>query len=67
MEIPLFRREKSGAKASLRLDETSSIIGVLKGFINILRVYTEPEYRDRVKDAAEKLLGNTPLSLRISY
>jgi len=67
MEIPLFRREKSGAKTSLRLDEASSIIGVLKGFINILRVYTEPEYRDRVKDAAEKLLGNTPLSLRISY
>ena len=67
MEIPIFHRERDGKKVPLRLDEVSTIFDVLKGFINILRVYTEPKYRRRVGEAAEKLLGSTPSSIKISY
>ena len=40
---------------------------VLKGFINILRVYTEERYLDKVSAAATKVIGGTPSSAKISF
>jgi len=67
MEIPVFYKTREGEKIPQRLSDISGIFEVLKGFINILRVYTEDEFRERVGKAAAKLLGGVPYSAKISY
>ncbi|RJS68487.1 HD domain-containing protein, partial [Candidatus Bathyarchaeota archaeon] len=52
MEIPVFYKTKEGEKIPRRLSEISKIFDVLKGFMNILRVYTDEENRERVSVAA---------------
>jgi len=49
------------------LSEISGVFDVLKGFINILRVYTEEGHREKVGEAAAKLLGGLPSSAKISF
>lgn len=60
MEIPVFRRRQSGEKTLQRLSDISKIFETLKGFINILRVYTEEEHREQVEVATTKILGRIP-------
>lgn len=67
MEIPVFDKTQQGIKTLRRLSEISKIFDVLKGFVNILRVYTEEEKREEVSRAASKVLGEIPSSARISY
>ncbi len=67
MEIPVFNRTRDGRKARCRLSEVSGIFDVLKGFMNILRVYTEEEYLGKVQEASERLFGGLPFTMRISY
>jgi len=67
MEIPVFRRTKDGGKVPQRLSDLSSIFGVLRGFMNILRVYTDEKNREKVGEAASKLLGGIPSSAKISF
>ncbi len=67
MEIPVFQRTQEGEKVPQRLSEISKIFETLKGFINIMRVYTYEENRERVSAAASKILGRIPSSARISY
>ena len=66
MEIPVFRKARDGQKISQRLSEISGIFNVLRGFINILRVYTDEKNREKVGSAATKFLGKTPSSAKIS-
>jgi len=67
MEIPVFQKTRTGEKIPLRLSDISSVFDVLKGFINILRVYTDERYVDRVSVAAMKVIGGTPSSAKISF
>jgi len=67
MEIPVFSRTRRGEKVPQRLSDISGIFDVLKGFINILRVYTDEKHRDKVGKAATKLLGDLPSSAKISF
>jgi hypothetical protein len=67
MEVPVFQRTLEGRKIPQRLSDISGVFEVLKGFINILRVYTEEEHREKVGLAAAKLLDETPSSVTISY
>ncbi len=67
MEIPVFHKTKDGKRVPGRLSEASGVFDVLKGFMNILRVYSEEEHRKEVGAAATKLLGEVPFSARISY
>jgi len=67
MEIPVFHKTLEGGKVPQRLSEISGVFDVLRGFINILRVYTGEEHREEVGLAAAKLLGGTPSSVTISY
>jgi len=67
MEIPTFYKTRGGDKIPQRLSEFSKIFEVLKGFINILRVYTSEENREKVRNAASKILGKVPTSAKISY
>ncbi|MGD8506162.1 MAG: HD domain-containing protein [Candidatus Bathyarchaeota archaeon] len=67
MEIPVFHRTKDGKKVPQRLSDTSGIFDVLRGFINILRVYTNAENREKVGEVSSKLLGGIPSSAKISF
>ena len=67
MEIPVFIRSQAGEKRLMRLSEVSKIFETLKGFINILRVYTNEANREAVEKAAEKILGKIPTTAKISY
>jgi HD superfamily phosphohydrolase len=67
MEIPVFSRSSSGAKTMYRLSEISKIFETLKGFINILRVYTNAQNREQVEKATSKVLGKIPSTAKISY
>lgn len=67
MEIPSFYKAQSGEKIPQRLSEISKIFETLRGFINILRVYTKEENREKVSRAASKILGEVPATAKISY
>ena len=67
MEIPVFQKTRSGEKIPLRLSDISAVFDVLKGFINIIRVYTEAKYLDKVSVAAADVIGGTPRSAKISF
>jgi len=67
MEIPVFYKTRDGRKVPQRLSDISGIFDVLKGFINILRVYTREEHREKVGEAAAKMLGGIPSSAKISF
>jgi HD superfamily phosphohydrolase len=67
MEIPVFSRSQAGEKTTYRLSDISKIIENLKGFINILRVYTNAADREKVERATAKILGRIPTTAKISY
>jgi HD superfamily phosphohydrolase len=67
MEIPAFYKTREGNKIPQRLSDISKIFEVLRGFINILRVYTTEENREKVSKAAANILGGVPTTARISY
>jgi hypothetical protein len=49
------------------LSEISKIFETLKGFINILRVYTDEADREKVEKATAKILGKIPSAAKISF
>ena len=67
MEVPAFYKTQSGERIPQRLSEISKIFETLRGFINILRVYTKEENREKVSRAASKTLGEVPTTAKISY
>ena len=67
MEIPVFSRSQTGTKKPQRLSEISKIFETLKGFMNILRVYTNEAEREKVEKATGKILGKIPSSAKISF
>jgi uncharacterized protein len=67
MEISVFNRGKAGEKKLQRLSETSKIFETLKGFMNILRVYTDETEREKVEKATAKILGRIPSAAKISF
>jgi uncharacterized protein len=67
LDIPVFKRGPSGKKEIVQLSEVSRIIGVLKTFMNLVRVYTREQYRTRVEAASRQVLGETPTSTKVSY
>ena len=67
MEIPVFTRTQTGEKMLQRLSESSKIFETLKGFMNILRVYTDAEHREKVERATAKILGKIPSAAKISF
>jgi HD superfamily phosphohydrolase len=66
-EIPVFTRSPAGEKKLQRLSESSKIFETLKGFMNILRVYTAQEHRSSVEKATSKVLGKIPSAEKISF
>ena len=67
MEIPVFTRTQTGEKMLQLLSESSKIFETLKGFMNILRVYTSEADRAKVEKATAKILGKIPSATKISF
>jgi len=67
MDIPVFTRGSSNRKEIVQLSEISRVIGVLRTFMNLVRVYTKPQYRSKVEVASPQILGETSVSGKISY
>lgn len=66
LDIPVFQRNQKGKKEIVELSEVSRVIGVLRTFMNLVRVYTKDEYRQRVESAAKQVLGEFQTPARIS-
>lgn len=67
IDIPIFSRNRLGEKVPQKITELSKVLDDLRVFMNIIRVYTKEEYRERVTEAAIKVLGESPLSNVLSY
>ena len=57
LEVPIFDVKKDGTKVLKSVSDVSSVIRALKGFTNIIRIYTTDEHREKVREAALKVLG----------
>lgn len=53
-------------KVSVNIVELSRVISALKGYLDIIRVYTTAPLRRRVGKAAQEVLGGTPYTAGIS-
>ena len=67
LDIPVFTRGPTGKKQIVKLTEVSRVIGVLRTFMNLVRVYTKEQHRSKVESASKQVLGETPKSIKISY
>lgn len=67
MDIPVFRRSPTGKKQLVQLSEVSQVVGVLRTFMNLVRVYTRDSYRFKVEAASKQVLGDVPISGKVSY
>jgi HD superfamily phosphohydrolase len=67
MNIPIFYKSKTGEKIPQRLGEISRIVDSLRVFLNIMRIYTREDYREKVRKASVDVLGEAPLSSLVSY
>ena len=65
MEVPVFKTS-NGKKERVPLSSYSRLINVLKGYVDIIRVYTLREYRKQVEDAAAEVFKTLPLAAQIS-
>jgi HD superfamily phosphohydrolase len=61
MDIPVFRRTATGKKQLVQLSDISRVVGVLRTFMNLVRVYTWEEHRSKVEVASRKILGEVPV------
>lgn len=64
MEIPIFSKE---TRERLPLSTVSDLVNPLKGYVDILRAYTFPQYRKQVEKASKEVLGSAPPSTKIFY
>jgi HD superfamily phosphohydrolase len=67
MDIPIFSKTRTGQKVPQKIGELSDLVNLLTNYMNIVRVYTKAEFRDRVAAAAVDVLGESPLSNIVSY
>ncbi|MCD6154487.1 MAG: HD domain-containing protein [Candidatus Verstraetearchaeota archaeon] len=66
MEVFVFE-EINGKRRIHRMSEISGIVNVLKGYFDVVRAYTFQEEREKVKKAAREVLGEGPISTKISF
>ncbi|MCL1978443.1 MAG: HD domain-containing protein [Candidatus Bathyarchaeota archaeon] len=66
-EIPVFTRSTKGKRDLQKLSDSSKIFETLKGFMNIIRVYTDEQTREAVETATVKILGNAPYNVKSSF
>ncbi len=65
MEVPIVKMD-SGEREVYRLSRISPVVEVIRGYLNIFRVYTLKKHREKVREACKKLFGAETVSSRIS-
>ncbi len=65
-EVPIFEISVEGKKSVVPLSKHSRLVNVLKGYVDIIRVYTSPKFREEVGKAAEDVFRELPLSAQVS-
>ncbi|MEM3598150.1 MAG: HD domain-containing protein [Candidatus Hadarchaeum sp.] len=65
MEIPVFTYS-GGNKELVQLSRYSRLINVLKGYVDIIRVYTSSKQRTNVEKAASEVFKTLPFSAQIN-
>ncbi len=65
-EIPVFEIDEQGRKVRRRIHEISHLVSVLRGYMDVARVYTFPEHRSAVAKAAREVLGSPSSMLTVS-
>ncbi len=66
VEVPIFETTLEGEKKLVPLSGYSKFVNVLKGYVDIIRVFTSKEHRKSVGQAAEEVFEELPLSAKIS-
>jgi len=66
MEVPVFRVTSRGEKEPVQLSSYSRLIDVLKGYVDIIRVYTLREHREQVERVAKEVFKTLPFAAQIS-
>jgi HD superfamily phosphohydrolase len=66
MEVPVVRITGEGEKELVQLSQYSRLINVLKGYVDIIRVYTLTEHRTKVERAAADVFKTLPFAAQIS-
>ncbi|MCK5626190.1 hypothetical protein KAI11_04975, partial [Candidatus Bathyarchaeota archaeon] len=65
-EIPVFQSLPDGSKERRTLSEYSPIIDALIGYMDIIRIYTTPKFRNKVRNGAAEIFGKQPFSTKIT-
>ncbi len=65
-EVPVFRKSVGEKKELISLSEHSQLVNVLQGYVDLIRVYTTPEYREKVGKASRKVFKELPFSAQVS-
>lgn len=66
MEIPVFHTTAEGKRELVPVSQYSRLINVLKGYVDVVRVYTAKEYRQKVEQAAADVFKSLPFAAQIS-
>jgi HD superfamily phosphohydrolase len=65
-DMPVFKRHPDGTNELIRVSEYSRLINILIGYIDVMRVYTAPQFRERVREGAAEVFGKQPYSTKIT-
>jgi len=65
-DIPVFQRLPDGSKKLRRLSEYSRLVDALIGYVDIIRVYTAPQFKEKVRKGAAEAFGKQPYSTKIT-
>ncbi|MHA1777651.1 MAG: hypothetical protein DRO88_07235 [Promethearchaeia archaeon] len=61
-EIFTFKRDDSGEKIPVNLEDYSLFFNHFKGYLRLIRVYTWPKYRQKLSEICNSILGKPKLS-----
>ncbi|MFP4005577.1 MAG: hypothetical protein ACLFUR_02540, partial [Candidatus Hadarchaeia archaeon] len=65
-EVPLFEKDVDGKKREVSLSRNSRLVNVLRGYVDLIRVYTPQKYRNKVCKVSEEVFKELPLSAQLS-
>ena len=65
-DIPVFEIEEDGSKRRRRISDISELVSVLRGYMDVARIYTFPEHRKAVAQAAKDTFGSSSSLLSVS-
>ena len=65
-DIPVFQKHPDGSKELRRISEYSQLVNTLIGYMDIVRVYTAPQFREKMREAVDEVFGKQPYSTKIT-